>query len=301
MIFISKKHQTAWILGTLICVLCMMLASPVFAAQVSFLTPATTVNMGQEFEVAVRVDTGGDSINAISGTITFPSGTMQLEEIHTADSIVSLWVTQPHIASDGIVFAGVIPGGFNGKDGSVLTLVFRAINAGNADVTLASTQVLRNDGKGSGVSVTSAPLSLVIGSGNVKVSTPSPGSDTNPPEPFTPQISRDPSIFNGQWFVSFTTTDKGTGVAQYEIKETLSPLLSPFSTWHIAQSPYLLGDQNLTSYVYVRAVDQAGNSRTERINPSHPVPWYEDSNILLALLVVGGSIILGSWLWKRKT
>ena len=49
---------------------------------------------------------------------------------------------------------------------------------------------------------------------------------------------------------------------------------SPYKTdnydslsWQDAESPYLLGDQSLTDYIYVKATDKAGNERVEMVLP----------------------------------
>ena len=291
------KETVLRIAGMVAVFFCMFVATPTFAAQISFSAPTMQVSAGQQFRVAMYLDTGGENVNAISATIHFPNKLLQMKEILDANSVIPLWIEQPHIVPNGVSFAGIIPGGYNGGNGLVLTLVFQALSTGNGSVSAASVQALRNDGQGSEIQVSTDPLALIVTPASEQPLNTQPVRDINPPEPFTPQVAKDPALFNDQWFVSFATTDKETGVARYQIKEVASPLFAAFTPWEDAQSPYLLKDQTLGSYIYVRAIDQAGNSRTERVDPQRPLSWYENPEMLILLLLLG-VIILG-WYWTR--
>ena len=113
--------------------------------------------------------------------------------------------------------------------------------------------------------------------------------DTEPPESFVPEISRDELIANGKWFVVFVTQDKASGIDRYEIKESRQKILTFFSRWRVAESPYVLQDQELRSYVFVKAVDKNGNQRIIKIAPRNPLEWYENYEnwliIVLGLLI----------------
>lgn len=298
MLYQSQKETAIRIAEVAIVLFCMFVAAPVFAAEISFSTQTTQVSVNQEFEVNVYLDTSGENINAISATVSYPGSMLQVKEILDANSVVPLWVEQPHAVSGGVTFAGIIPGGYNGKNGLVMTVVFQALGGGSGSINALSIQALRNDGQGSEAPVSVSTFVFAVASTNVQTPNASLPRDTNPPEGFTPQIAQDSSLFNDQWAVSFVATDKETSIARYQVKEVSSSLLTPFISWKDAQSPYLLSNQNLSSYVYVRAIDQAGNSRTERIDPQHPLPWYESSELLTAFLI--GVIILGYWIWKKK-
>jgi len=74
----------------------------------------------------------------------------------------------------------------------------------------------------------------------------------------------------------FATQDKGSGIDGYAIHE--SPRIKTrISTNELMEdeSPYLLKDQNLRSYIYVKAVDKAGNERIAMLEPRYPFKWYE--------------------------
>ncbi|GAI25310.1 unnamed protein product, partial [marine sediment metagenome] len=63
--------------------------------------------------------------------------------------------------------------------------------------------------------------------------------DTTPPEASQLKIGKDPSIFEGKYFLSFVAQDKMSGVDYYEVKEGKRD-------WKRVESPYLLEDQSLS-------------------------------------------------------
>ena len=113
--------------------------------------------------------------------------------------------------------------------------------------------------------------------------------DSIPPQKFVPKIARDPNIFDNQWFIAFATQDKESGISQFQIKETRLPAsFLPFGgEWREAQTPYLLQDQQLASYIYVRAIDKSGNKRVAMLSPWQGVfylNWRVWGIIILLLL-----------------
>ena len=115
-----------------------------------------------------------------------------------------------------------------------------------------------------------------------------------------PEIARDPTIFDGKWFLVFATQDKGLGIDHYEIKETRYRFFGSFSRWISAESPYALRDQELKSYILVKAVDKAGNERIVKINPRNPLRWYENyENWIIIVLGLVIAYAIKKFLWKR--
>jgi hypothetical protein len=116
-----------------------------------------------------------------------------------------------------------------------------------------------------------------------------------------PEITRDSSIFDNKWFLVFATQDKGSGIDHYEILETRSNIkailinkkifLNYFKKqWKIGESPYMLNDQKLQSYIFVKAIDKAGNERIVKLKPQNPLLWYKNlenwSIIIVVLLFI---------------
>jgi len=57
--------------------------------------------------------------------------------------------------------------------------------------------------------------------------------------------------------------------------------------WNIAESPYVLQDQGLHSFIYVKAVDRAGNGRIEVVRSRYPMKWYETWWFWFIIIIVG--------------
>lgn len=101
----------------------------------------------------VVVSSSDAPLNAISGTLSFPSSLFSVQSISKAGSVLNFWVAEPTFsASSGIVqFEGVSLSGFQGNDGTVVTVVLRALKVGSGTVSFQSGQVLANDGQGTDI------------------------------------------------------------------------------------------------------------------------------------------------------
>jgi len=288
----------------LVVIALVFIATPVLAAEISFDTKTNSVTAGQQFQAGVVLNTNGEEINAVEGKIIFPSDLLKLKEIRDANSIISFWVDKPKLESDGqIAFSGIIPGGYRGPKGLLLTLIFVSKKEGQGTIELQNAKTLLNDGNGTEAALSIAPYQFTI---SQAVSAPSaplvvpPIIDKEPPESFVPEIGQNPAISDGKWFLVFVTQDKGLGIDHYEVKETRQRIFGVFAKWVTAESPYVLQDQELRSYIFVKAVDKAGNARIEKISPRNPLGWYENYENWL-IIIVGLAILyaIKKLLWRK--
>jgi hypothetical protein len=279
------------------------------AGVLSFQSESNTIAPQQEILVTVLVDTEGIKVNGISGSVVYNHEELELLEVWSGDSIVPLWIENPRPTPgvEGLLsFAGVIPGGYNGNNGTVFSLVMRTLstsgesvlNLGNIILTKHSETGERIPGRGQNLTLQISPISGALAQ--------TTRQDTIPPEPFDPIVARGQDLFEGKHFVVFNTEDRQSGIAYYEILETpeeLSPevLDSPALSWQPASSPAKIKDQSLESYIYIRAYDNVGNAQLAVLPPQNRKipsrPW-SVVHILFGILVVG---LLGTALWKRKT
>ncbi len=131
-------------------------ASPsvVFAARLSLYPSSATVNVGQTVSMSVIIASSDQAANAVSGNLSFPANKLQVVSVSKANSILSLWVEEPSFSNSAgtVTFQGVVPNpGFQSGRGTVLTVVFKAIAAGPANVSFSQASVLANDGSGSDI------------------------------------------------------------------------------------------------------------------------------------------------------
>ena len=210
----------------------------------------------------VFVDTAGETINAIAGTINFSNNNLKLVEISDGESVINFWLEKPKIDQEKIAFSGVIPGGYLGKKGKLFSLYFKTINHGSINFNADNFEILLSDGFGTKVPVSHNNLALEIKEGINKNLKEEPKIiDRDSPEPFELVLGRDDLLFNNQWFLSFSAQDKLSGVKEYFVQEKKINNDSLNENWQSVTSPYKLKDQRLTSRVYVKAVDRAGNER----------------------------------------
>lgn len=285
---------------------------PVQAANLFFEAKSQEIAINQQFQIDLLLNAENEEVNAIEGKILFPVDLLELKEIKDGDSIINFWIDKPAIKINGLlVFSGIIPGGFQEvfgpydeglKPGKILSLIFQTKKEGEGAIEINETKVLLNDGKGTptGVKIFNFQFSI---SKNVSGFEFQTLKDTEPPEPFTPQIARDPNIFEGQWFLVFASQDKGSGVAYYAVHEsTQKKEATRIDTkkWIEAESPYVLEDQKLRSYIYVKAIDKTGNERMVTLSPSRPLVWYKYYWIwIIIILVIISIYFIKRILWSK--
>lgn len=124
--------------------------------------------------------------------------------------------------------------------------------------------------------------------------------DTYPPTNLFITVGRDASLFNNNYYAAFRAEDSGSGINHYDIAEL--PLTSnklpanaypKESDWRRAHVPEKLQHQQGRLAVFIRAVDNSGNSLIGNLTTSFPqrqFPW----GLLLILLLV---LILIFTLW----
>ncbi len=280
------------------------LIQSVQAAELFWRLPGSMINLQHTFVADVMLDTDGQSINALEGTVHLTGTALKLERVINANSIVALWITPPVVPSQGqdIPFAGMIPSGYSGRQAILFSLVLTGVSGGSEILSADAIKAYANDGQGTAVAIAVREASVAV---NPSV-TESPSSilnfndDTDQPENFTPIISRDTAIFNNKHFVAFSTQDKQSGVSRFEIQELRGTMTEPRAdAWIPAISPYQLQDQNLRSTIFIRAFDNAGNTRVISLPPTSGqlYSWTTIYSILIGILVL---LMVMLWYIKRK-
>jgi len=296
-------------------------------AAVLYLEPSTgEYRLGETLIEKIRIDTEGECINVVGVDLNFSQDTLEAVDFSSGSSILTLWVKTPYIDQESglISFAGGVAGGYCGEIPGALTesnllgrIIFKV--KGRSDLTLEegrfgeeqlwarikfldSTQVFLNDGKGTPARLTKKGALFPISFKEI-IEEPLKDSwqeeiekDNIPPEEFSPGITKDPSVFNGKYFLSFSTTDKQTGVNYYEVAEQkrIAFMALGEKVWEAALTTYLLKDQGLRSIVAVKAVDKAGNERIEVITPK--IGWQDVLPWAILALIIG---LISRWIVKK--
>ena len=185
--------------------------------------------------VQVRINTEEVVVNAVAGTIIFPPELVTVQSMSDGNSALNFWIEKPQQHTAGrISFSGITPGGFRSTDALLFSFIVRVKEGSTGELSAQDIQVLRNDGKGSPVPTTVRVLRIPTLS--LSGSSTEALRDKFPPEDFHPIIARDPNLFEGDYFLVFSTQDKGSGVSAYAVREGY------WGDYKAAQSPYLLDD-----------------------------------------------------------
>lgn len=254
-------------LKILITTLLCLLPGSIFAATVRLDVPVT-VGVDEDVIAHIVIDTEGESINAISGKILIDGDSISISQVRTGGSIVSLWIEEPKYENGSIFFSGVIPGGFNGASGPLFDVMMKGISEGALVAEFSNIIVLKNDGLGTRAEVNSPRSTINVSEGRYNPPL-IVEKDEIPPEPFDVVVERDEDLFGGNYFVVFSAQDKGSGVDYYEVQEGKADSINE-SKWVVAESPHELSDQELASFVFVKAVDREGNTRISKLRPQKP-------------------------------
>lgn len=288
-----KKH--------LLTIALLFVATPVFAVEL-FFEQEKNSGFKDQFKIGIFIE-AEELINAIEGKINFPADLLELKNIEDGNSTVSLWLERPAANKTGeIVFSGIIPGGYKGDKGLIFSTTFLVKQEGAGTLDVRDARVLRNDGKGTEAKLKTFNSEFLISRKSTEIQVPiSKIEDIDLPESFAPEIARDESIADGRWFAVFSTQDKASGIDHYEVKESRQRISSMFRKWVVAESPYILQDQELRSFVFVKVIDKGGNERIVKIAPRDLLAWYknyEDWVIIITGFLI--AIFAAKKLWKKN-
>jgi len=296
----SKLQFKKYLLAASVIFASFLVVAPAFAAETFFGTKTQEMKAGQSFEVGVFINTDNEEINAIEGKIVFPQDLLEIKKINDGNSIINFWIEKPKSVSDGqITFSGIVPGGYNDKQGLIFSVTFLAKKDGTGAIEFNGIKTLLNDGKGTEAPLTTSNFQFLIsnpptGAPVPQITTPKT-EDRNPPEEFTPQIAANPTIFNGKWFLVFAALDKGSGIDHYEVCEGKRKCV-------IVESPYLLQNQDLDEEIIVKAIDKSGNERVATVPAQKSRVWYKNYSLLGILIIAAIAFMYLIWkiLWKKR-
>ncbi len=265
-----------------------LVASPLWAAELSFNPSNQELMIGEYFKIDLFLNTGGEEINALEGEVAFGADLLELKEISDGNSLVNFWIARPREDHGKIVFSGIVARGYSGSQGTVFSMIFQSKKVGRGMIQIVNSKTLRSDGAGTPAKLAIKNFEFAIRgepfTGQPRTLYP---PDREPPEAFAPEIARNPALFGGQWFVVFAAQDKGSGLDHYEVWEK--------DKWFPAASPSLLKDQSRRSLIKVKAVDRAGNARIAELGPSYELVWWR--NYQVWALIIG--VIIVYFVWRK--
>ncbi|MBT7553353.1 hypothetical protein HN670_02695 [bacterium] len=152
--FFKTKTKTIRLL--FLCVFALVfLVAPLAEAASLYVSPSSgTHGIGDSFTVGVYANSSEQALNAISGTLSFPTDKLEVTSVSKAGSIMSLWVAEPSFSNSAgtVSFEGIVLNpGYSGSAGKILSVTFHTKGGGSAPVNFATGTILANDGQGTNI------------------------------------------------------------------------------------------------------------------------------------------------------
>lgn len=124
------------------------------AASISISPTSGNYVIGNTISTSVFVSSSDRALNAVSGTLSFPTDKLEVVSLSKSSSIFSLWVQEPTFSNSAgtLNFEGIVLNpGFIGFSGKVITINFKVKSLGVAPVEFSSASILANDGSGTNI------------------------------------------------------------------------------------------------------------------------------------------------------
>ncbi len=171
-------HFRSFILKSLLLGLIVFSAHALYAAEVVISPTAGSYTKGQSFTTTIQVNPQGKSVNAVEAKLSFDTTKLTVVSISKSGSVFSLWTTEPTFSNTAgtIDFGGGSPTPFSGRS-NLMTVTFKALNEGSANVGVTTASVLAADGLGTNV---------YTGPGNATYTITAAAVPTTPTTPTTP-------------------------------------------------------------------------------------------------------------------
>ncbi len=255
---------TMFTLLTLLFAFFLLFSSFIFTTQAAVVrnNPLSDIGARDVFVLDVLIDTEGETINAIEGSMRIlnSASSFEVRDISTAGSEIVLWPRKPSLSETGdiITFTGGVPGGISGKNILLFKVILFVSNVSELQIVGDDIQVFIHDGKGTAVATQTrfSPISI-----DQEKSTPfdawqeNISQDNTPPEIFEISLLQDKNLYNNSKYLSFNAFDIDSGISHYGVKEGNRDIVRTGET-------YVLANQSEQLSVSVTAYDIAGNART---------------------------------------
>jgi hypothetical protein len=258
-----------------------LLASPALADGASlYFSPSTgTQILNSKFTVAIKISTGGQSVNAGQGALNYDKSLLKVLSI-SKGSVFSLWTQEPTFSAGAgtIDFGGGVPRpGYTGNGGTIAVVTFQAIKIGTAAINFSSGDVLAADGMGTNILSSMGAASFNI---TPKVEAPAPttpalpsNKNVAPPAPTPapvetaaynmPAITSDTHPDQTKWYQAKTVNfawKLPDGAAGVSVSFDQAPTTDPGNTAAgLFNSKQYTADHDGSWYIHAKVKDGKGN------------------------------------------
>lgn len=162
--------------------------------------------VGDSVTINLYIDSTKDTIDAVSGSVSFTQDTLQVTSLSRSGSILNLWTQEPTFSNSSgtINFKGIaLNRGFSGSGGKVLTITFKVIQTGTAYVAHTYGSALANGDQDS------SPLSLggkaqftIVGADTETDNENNKEADTNKDLPTVSRLTSSTHPDQNKWYTN---------------------------------------------------------------------------------------------------
>jgi len=218
----------AVLLQALVVVLALLIPYLSFAASL-FVTPRIgAYAVGDTFSVGIVVEASEAAFNAVSGTLSFPAGSVEVVSLSKSASVVSLWVQEPSFSNSGgtVSFEGIVLNpGYKGSNARILTVQFRAKKEGAVPLTFSASEVLANDGNGTSILSTTGKGSYTITAKALPpVTAEDEADEETPATPVTQEVTPSAPLVRSDSHKVDQWSNQTTGVFAFDVGEDITAL-----------------------------------------------------------------------------
>ncbi len=285
----------------------------VFSATLILDAPTDASTNGEPLSVTISVDSEGKALSAISGVLSFPTDSFDIQSITTRSSVVSLWVTQPKKSTvertssrTNIPFEGIIPGGFTGvrspyyqggRPGLVFIVTLLPKKASVATLSLDNVEFHLFDAQGTTVKIDSIHSSINVPTQSIVYNSVTRDLALTYSTTLDVGVVRDPLIANNAWHLLVVEDESTRPIDRIFVVETREYNSGEVkdSDWEEVNNMYVIKNQLRTKYIHVKVLYENNTYMIKTIAPvenSSGIPNF--SRILISILCV---MILGAFLY----
>jgi len=124
----------------------------VLSADLYILPLNKNLNVSENLEIAVYVNSSDQAMNAVSFRISYPEDLLRFVSLSKSGTIINLWVQEPKGGGGEVIAEGVVLNpGFIGSKGKIVNITFKALKPGTANLRFVSGSILANDGFGTNI------------------------------------------------------------------------------------------------------------------------------------------------------
>lgn len=169
-------------------------AGMIQAADLNILPVSGKFGRSQEFNVDIKLNSGGQSINAAQAKIKFNPAVLEVKSVSKEGSVFNFWLEGPEFSNTAgeLKFIGGTPNGVSGASLEVLKIQFIAKSIGSSEVSFIDAAITAADGSGNNVLLSSNGASF-----NVVSAATAPVSSENISVAVPVQITRKPAEATG--------------------------------------------------------------------------------------------------------